>query len=1251
MYMDARDRELTSLLELKQKADGLWVEAAAEEEGTLKHHELSEKAIKIYNILYEKVKTPSGEFKIFKLLDGQDLKEFTDIFLVLGEAYSYIGRTAIEYNKRAGELYRHAIKLLATQPRDVSDIKINLSQLKIIFTKKQEADILWERKTDTDKDHAIELYKDVYKEVKAYNFQELFKSLVLINPADTELAVLQAEHTNVVINVIFLYKVLGDCFFDSGRSDFSSDCYKHAWDLLSTHKDKPEIFGCLEAEYRNNILFNFVEATYLITEKSDIAKHTEIARLLIEVLFNIKVYEGETASSLRRRKGIARDILTQLQHVGIKIEGCRDENVFIYVLSRLLDESRLKELPPIFFPRSYDTLNQLNTLIVKILPPESLEEIGRWINTENTVEQVIAQIGKDKALLEDKLYRQQQAQLGKKELRPYQKEAILSYAEKVISGKTKGYVQMATGCGKTFTFINLIKLLDLDKNLIVVPTKTIANQTIQELLRSDLFDERAIGLFDSDKTDQFDPSVKVIVTTYQSVLRQWQLPPSDRKLNFHEAKLIIFDEAHHALSKAMSEIVIDSSLRSLVLGFTATPAYDTIRDRQSLSELEELLGQGSCIFTYDITRAIDDKILCPVTIKYLNFRKRLHIQHPETTGLKKVDLSEVRLQKKINTSFYSNIIAEILGNKVIKITSHGGARAIEVPLISKKVVIFCAGIKHAQDLADAINEKLKANPYYLERLKVSEKFKMAAAITGKMDGGEQRAIIEGFKKGEIQFLLGCDILIEGFDEPSVEVVINLRPTYSSLLHKQRCGRGLRGAKDKTLIIIECTWPNIKREQVYFHHFLKGQQQHGTQDTFAILPLPDSGEYTISDTVSASILPRHGSVAELATRGDVIRKRSSVSSYEEPENKRRRKFLQGQQQHGTQDTFAILPLPGSGEYTISDTVSASILPRDRSVAELATRSGVIRKRSSVSSYKEPENKRRRKDEPQRLIPKVSIPAISKDQGHLGLFERLMVCLQGERVDEAKRIIEHLEDRCGLTAMLLQACSYERESSEQAIQMFIDRGADPITALLALCRVEVAESNVGNALENYTIMNNLVDLIAPDKIDEVFRAICGDEKSKYNQVSNSILIMIIKDKITRSSLISTFYEACCNNDFFTVINLLKYSTRDMIYQFMETYYQQIEAKHDGALSSSYPPMEQRVMVDFDLDHALLMACERGHFQIAKLLLEYNPETRVSREGTLDLIEKISPANEEEEKAKEVVKNFLSGRYAMGSIYMGM
>jgi superfamily II DNA or RNA helicase len=80
----------------------------------------------------------------------------------------------------------------------------------------------------------------------------------------------------------------------------------------------------------------------------------------------------------------------------------------------------------------------------------------------------------------------------------------------------------------------------------------------------------------------------------------------------------------------------------------------------------------------------------------------------------------------------------------------------------------------------------------------------AASVSGQTGRQQRREVIGKFKRGEIQVLANCDLLIQGFDAPGVRALYIARPTFSPNAYIQMAGRGLRGpangGKDECLIV-------------------------------------------------------------------------------------------------------------------------------------------------------------------------------------------------------------------------------------------------------------------------------------------------------------------------------------------------------------------------------------------------------------------------------------------------------------------
>ena len=64
-------------------------------------------------------------------------------------------------------------------------------------------------------------------------------------------------------------------------------------------------------------------------------------------------------------------------------------------------------------------------------------------------------------------------------------------------------------------------------------------------------------------------------------------------------------------------------------------------------------------------------------------------------------------------------------------------------------------------------------------------------LCGETPLEERRAILQRLRSGETRVVCNCAVLTEGFDEPSVDSIIVMRPTKSPTLYTQMIGRGTR----------------------------------------------------------------------------------------------------------------------------------------------------------------------------------------------------------------------------------------------------------------------------------------------------------------------------------------------------------------------------------------------------------------------------------------------------------------------------
>jgi len=106
---------------------------------------------------------------------------------------------------------------------------------------------------------------------------------------------------------------------------------------------------------------------------------------------------------------------------------------------------------------------------------------------------------------------------------------------------------------------------------------------------------------------------------------------------------------------------------------------------------------------------------------------------------------------------------------------------------NQKTIIFCHDVGHSIEVANAFNQgDIKA-----------------CFVHGGMDKEDRAETLKQFSQSKIKVLANCNVLTEGYDEPTVECVILARNTDSRSLYEQMIGRGTRLAPGKThLKVIE-----------------------------------------------------------------------------------------------------------------------------------------------------------------------------------------------------------------------------------------------------------------------------------------------------------------------------------------------------------------------------------------------------------------------------------------------------------------
>lgn len=342
------------------------------------------------------------------------------------------------------------------------------------------------------------------------------------------------------------------------------------------------------------------------------------------------------------------------------------------------------------------------------------------------------------------------------ELRPYQETARQKVQEEWEEGKKRTLLVLPTGTGKTIVFSKIIedRVKKGERVLVIAHRGELLEQASDKLYKSTGL-KTATEKAEQTSLGSFYRVVVGSVQTLQREKRLNQFPPE-------YFDTIVIDEAHHAISDGYQR-VLQHFEDANVLGVTATPDRGDMRNLGSYFE--------SLAYEYSLPEAIKSGYLSPI--------KALTIPL-------KLDLSNVKQQAG---DFSTKDLGTALDPYLEQI-----AEEMKKQCFNRKTVVFLPLVKTSQKFKDILNK---------------HGFK-AAEVNGESADREQ--VLKDYEDGKYNVLCNSMLLTEGWDCPSVDCVIVLRPTKVRALYSQMVGRGTRLAPGKKeLLLLDFLWHTERHE--------------------------------------------------------------------------------------------------------------------------------------------------------------------------------------------------------------------------------------------------------------------------------------------------------------------------------------------------------------------------------------------------------------------------------------------------------
>lgn len=327
-------------------------------------------------------------------------------------------------------------------------------------------------------------------------------------------------------------------------------------------------------------------------------------------------------------------------------------------------------------------------------------------------------------------------------LRPYQLDAVAAI-EKQWGEWQKELLILPTGTGKTIVFSKVALDRTAQGNVLIMAHR---DELIEQA--RDKY-TMATGL-PAGKIKADECSIMpVTVGSVQTLMRHTYNP--------YAFQTIIVDEAHHAISDSYQK-VLQQFPKSKVLGVTATPDRG---DKKSLRDYFDGIA-----YEYGLKKAIDEGYLCRIAA--------------QTVPLQ-IDISDVKVSVG---DFQVNSIAESLEPYLPQI-----ADAIVKYAGDRKTVVFLPLIETAQEFRDLLRARGVD----------------AREVNGT--SSDRKETLKWFDEaGKGSVLCNAMLLTEGWDCPSVDCIVILRPTKIRSLYVQMVGRGTRTCPGKkNLLLLDFLW--------------------------------------------------------------------------------------------------------------------------------------------------------------------------------------------------------------------------------------------------------------------------------------------------------------------------------------------------------------------------------------------------------------------------------------------------------------
>ncbi|HEX5501878.1 MAG TPA: DEAD/DEAH box helicase family protein, partial [Thermomicrobiales bacterium] len=394
---------------------------------------------------------------------------------------------------------------------------------------------------------------------------------------------------------------------------------------------------------------------------------------------------------------------------------------------------------------------------------------------------------------------------GEGSRRYYQDAAIRAVLERLARGGTRALLSLATGAGKTFIAVNLLKRIadagQLRRALFICDRDELRNQGTAAFQAVFGADAAAVSAGNPEK------NARVLIATYQTL----DVDTDDADASFLVAHYpedyfshIVIDECHRSAWGKWSE-VLRRNPGAVQIGLTATPRQLEIKERTKEARADAAITAdnlrhfGEPVYEYDLGQGIEDGYLAACEIRRFDLFHDDRAVNERERGVERGDLAGRRLtdartgerltvaearERYSATDIESRLV---MPDRVAAMTADLFAHLLATGGPEQKTIVFCARDSHADAVAAALNNRYarwcaehgrpRLEPY-------------AFKCTAASGGNDFLPDLRGAARHHF-IATTVDLLTTGVDVPNVRNIVFMKYVASPIAFYQMVGRGTR----------------------------------------------------------------------------------------------------------------------------------------------------------------------------------------------------------------------------------------------------------------------------------------------------------------------------------------------------------------------------------------------------------------------------------------------------------------------------